>query len=284
MKHIKKLNEYFNILNTKPFKNEVELKTLLMKDKDFAEGEVFQGLLNVIHSFWDDKMSYDNIIDFVKNKFGNIPLFALFLGKYNYQVENGGHMQYYDNGYASANSRGFGRTYENIDIHEDFVELFKALAMDEILTNGSEALDIIKDFDLDLENEIETCSYCNGSGQENCYTCNGNGVIDCTECGGDGEIDGEECSNCGGDGVTPCEECDGNGTHNCDECDGSGEYDTGNTVPSNKEDWERLDNRWYEINEDLIKSFDGYLQSLTLDGERIADLVKLAKPTQQYNL
>ena len=283
MKHIKKINEYFDILNSNPFNNEAELKTLLMKDEDFAKGDIFQGLLNVIHSFWDDNMSYDNIIDFVKNKFGNIPLFALLLAKYNYQVENGGHLQYYDNGYASAKSRGFGGTYENIDVHEDFVELFKELEMDEILKNGKEALKIIKDFDLDLESEIEKCSNCDGSGRENCSRCGGDGVIECPECGGDGEIDDEECSNCGGDGVLPCEDCEGEGSFKCEDCDGSGEYDTGNMEPSNKEYWEKLDNRWYEINDELMESFNGYLQTLTLD-ENISDLVKLAKQSRKYNI
>lgn len=285
MKHIKKLYEFLILENNNEslFKNEKELKDLLLKDEDFANGEVHQGIMNVIHKFWDQKMSYDDIIYLVSKKFGKLPLLALLLGKYNYQVGNGGHIQYYDNGYASSESRGFGYSKENINIHEEFLNLFKDLEMDEILANGKKAYDIINSFELDLEDEIDSCPECNGNGRINCYKCDGNGVADCEECGGDGEIDDETCGNCGGDGTIECDECDGRGDVECDECNGKGEYETGQRIPDTNY-WEKLDSRWYEIEEDLMSQFEDYLKRQTLDGDKIEDLIPVAKSTQKYNL
>jgi len=195
---------------------------------------------------------------------------------YNSQVNNGGHYQYYDNGYAGTNSK-------NIDIHDDFVNLFKELDMIDILPSGKKVFDIIKKFELDLEDEIETCNYCGGSGVEDCRSCSGDGELYCTECDGEGEIDDESCSNCSGSGRITCEDCEGSGQTPCDNCDGYGESDTGVEEP-NTSMWNKLDDEWYEIDDDIRKEFDDYLKSLTLDGEIISNLVEIAKEYQKYNL
>lgn len=44
---------------------------------------------------------YQDMLDFVRLTYGEIAMLAIMVGNYNYQVENGGHMQYLDNGYAS---------------------------------------------------------------------------------------------------------------------------------------------------------------------------------------
>lgn len=47
------------------------------------------------------------------------------------------------------------------------------------------------------ENEYDTCTSCNGSGEENCDVCDGESQIECTNCYGDGT---ESCDSCGGTG------------------------------------------------------------------------------------
>ena len=127
------------------FKNEEQLKDLLLKDKDFAKGDVHQALLNIFYAVWHKEnpaWSYDDFIKYVNDTYGELALFAVYFAKYCYQVDNGGHAQYIGNGFASSKSSGFGGKYKNIDKHKHFIKLFIDLGMNE-LPNGQKAFDII---------------------------------------------------------------------------------------------------------------------------------------------
>ena len=156
----------------------------------------------------------DEFLSTVKTKYGLIPYFCVLLGNYNYQVSNGGHFQYFDNGYASSNSRGFGGKYTNIDRHEELILLFKELDLENILTFGKKAYDVISSFDIDC-------------------------VID-----EDNEDDN---------------------------------YDRDNGYLN------KLDDKWYDIDDEFMEQFNGYLKSLTLDNHSILELIEIAQ-TQKFNL
>ena len=288
MKNIKSINEFLKIYEnhiSPLFKNESELKKRLMVNSDFADSDVFQAIVNVIHDEWQqhDVFSYDDILEWTDKNFGAIPLFSMYLAKYSYQVDNGGHSQYFSNGYASSQTSGYGSNYDNIDNHETFVELFNDLGFKTLLPSGEKVYKIISDFELDLEDEVESCDNCGGEGYADCAECNGDGTVECEECNGSGEVDDEECSNCSGDGTIDCPECNGRGRDRCGDCDGDGEIQTGNRVP-NYTSWSNLDDRWYKISSDFLKEYENYIKSLTLDGEKIEDLIELANKTQRYNL
>lgn len=291
MKHIKKLNEYFKIFentNESLFINEHKLKQLLLQDDYFAKGEVHQAIVNIAYNEWNEKnptWSYNNMLKWVSKTFGNIPLLSIYIGTYNGEVCNGGHSQYYQNGYASLNKRGYyGSNYKDIETHEDFVELFNDLDMNNILESGKEAYNIMKNFDLTLGDETEMCHNCGGSGDVDCSTCNGNGETDCPGCGGSGEDDeGEKCEDCDGSGLVNCEDCDGKGYVTCEDCDGSGEEIVEEDV-ADQTGWDKLDTKWYEINDNLLTEFNDYLKTLTLDGEKMTELIEVANGIQKYNL
>ena len=288
MKNIKTIREFLKIYESyepKLFIDEAELKKLLMKDKEFANGDVHQALLDIEHEEWQKHdWSYDEILNWIDQNLGALPLLAMYLAEYNYQVGNGGHAQYFDNGYASSNSGGFGSNYKNIETHENFVELFKELDMPTILPSGQKAYDIMSKFDLNLIDEIEECQECNGNGTVDCTKCDGDGHIDCPKCNGDGEDeDGNSCDNCDGNGAIDCEDCEGKGYVTCEECDGKGEEVAEEDV-ADRTGWDALDTKWYIIETQLMKEFDNYLKSLTLDGEKMVDLIELAAQTQKYNL
>lgn len=289
MRHLKHINELFQIFESvevSEFINQDKLKYLLLKDKDFAEGDVHQAIIDLAHDEWhkNKDWGYEDACNWLQKTFGNLALFAMYLGKYNYQVCNGGHAQYFDNGYASSESKGFSSNYEDIDKHEHFVELFKQLNLDNLLSSGKEAYNIISEFKLDLSDEVETCYSCGGDGEEECRFCSGDGNIDCDVCGGEGEDEeGNKCENCDGNGNIECEDCEGKGRFRCENCDGQGDVETGNKVPKTCM-WERLDDRWYKINDKFMDEFNNYLKSLTLDDEKIPDLIELADKTQKYNL
>jgi len=138
---------------------------------DLSEGS-FQSILNVGYAQWklNDTWLYSDMIEFVKNVDEKFAL-AILVGKYNYQVNNGGHIQYFDNGYASIDEN-------DKELHELMVELFeKYLKFDSVLN-------ILKEFKLDTQ----YCYDCDGEGsfyevdeetgeeeEEQCWTCNGTG-------------------------------------------------------------------------------------------------------------
>ena len=269
------------------FKNEHELKEILIKDEDFAKGEVHQAINNIMYDKWEknNDWGYDNVVEWFSNKFGTLPEFCIYLGSYNGQVCDGGHHQYFDNGYASSESKGMWGSSKDTKKHDEFIHLFKELDLDKI-EFGKEAYNIANRFELELDDEYETCSECGGSGDANCEDCNGYGTKECGSCGGSGEDSEDEdeyCSECGGDGEILCDTCSGDGSNRCEECDGSGEYVSEHDVP-NTYLWEKLDSEWYKVNDSFMDSFDNYLKTLTLDGEKISDLVETSKETQNFNL
>jgi len=88
-----------------------------------------------------------------------------------------------------------------------------------------------------VENEIERCEECEGTGQLACVPCDQSGSVDCVECEGLGELgdeDGnfEECNYCGGHGSLTCDECYGDSAVTCNECGGDGEIETGEVMAS----------------------------------------------------
>ena len=290
MKNLKHISEFLKIYESHDestlFFDEEGLKKILLKDKNFAKGEVYNAIMNIAYDEWQkhQNWTYDQTLSWINQNFGTLPFFITLFGSYDGQVCNGGHFQYYENGYASSDSHGFTGTYKDIEKHENLVEIFKELDLDSILPSGKIVYDIISRFQLDLDDEIEVCSECDGNGTVDCTECDGNGSTDCKRCGGDGEDeDGEQCEECDGDGSIECEECKGNGYITCEDCDGKGEVETGYEVPD-KSEWERLDTEWYKVNVKFINEFNEYLKTLTLEGEKISDLVELAEQSQKYNL
>ena len=50
------------------------------------------------------RFTYYGLCEYAKYQFGSLVEFAILIGKYNQQVENGGHYQYWNNGYGSINN------------------------------------------------------------------------------------------------------------------------------------------------------------------------------------
>lgn len=252
MKHIKKLKEFFKInenSNISLFNNEHKLKEILINDQDFAKGEVHQALVNVGYDAWNDvthdNWTYDDMLNYI-SKYGDMIIFATMFGIYNGQVCNGGHAQYFDNGNASSESHGMWGSYKDIAKHEDMVELFNDLDLkDKLSVYGKEIYNVINNFELEFDDEMDTCQECDGSGEIEL-----------------GEDEGYET---------------------CPECDGKGEVVVEENVPMTYE-WEKLDNKWYKFNDSALEEFNNYLKTLTLDGEKISDIIPIANNYQKYNI
>lgn len=276
MKNLKHINEFLKVYENNSeqlFVDESKMKSLLIKDQDFIKGEILQAFYNINYS------EHEGNLQQIEKKLGKLPTFLELFGNYDGQVNNGGHQQYLDNGYASEHTSGFGGNHTETEQHEYFVELFRKLNMPSVL--GEKAYNIIQSFEYDGAPEPESCYNCDGNGYAECKECGGDTRIECPECYGEGtDEDGEEdCPECGGDGTVDCDECD-NGEIECDECGGSGEVEP----DAETGQWDHLDNEWYDINEEVEEKLNNYLKSLTLDGEKMTDLVELARGISNYNL
>lgn len=65
---------------------------------------------------------YSDLCEYTKENLGSLAEFAVLIGKYNQQVENGGHYQYWDNGYGSSTND----IYRDLYLHMDLLDYFKA--------------------------------------------------------------------------------------------------------------------------------------------------------------
>ena len=96
----------------------------------------------------------------------------------------------------------------------------------------------------------ETCDNCNGSHdfQEDCDKCE-NGIIN------PGEENEETCSKCEGTGELNCNQCDGDGQQSCDACNGDGEITCEKCLGNGNVD----DDYAYGVHNYYILSYDSNL-------------------------
>jgi len=250
------------------------------------DGDFHQAIMDVGYNWWvdksDDVNSYDQMIFKMEKEFGYKFALLLLLGKYNQQVGNGGHVQYFDNAYASINN-------DDIELHKQMIEWFRKAGLDktDLGRNIFEIMEDSGDVFEEMVGDNKQCDNCGGSSEveDECPECNGNGTImdNCPECDGEGEIDGEVCPECGGSGEIEieCPECGGEGKvyTNCEYCGGSGDNKN-----ENCEQLENFDNKYYSID-----GWEDYLNKFSKDViiEKYPNFEKelaLRKQVKKYNL
>lgn len=172
---------------------------------------------------------YDDMLAYARETFGEMFYIMTLVGKYNQQVGNGGHVQYFDNGYASSGG-GFGDEHDpSLPNHREMVQLYSKIIMPMIgglsesqAAEMTAALAIMKQLRIRIDTERET-------------TC------DCDECDGSGWVEHTDPET--GDDLdsTRCETCAGSGQVECD----NDEYGT----VINGDFLEKLDAAWYKLKE-----------------------------------
>lgn len=259
MKYIKLFEYYFA----------GESNNVFVMTDSYQNGDYHQSIIDVAYDKWREKGngidSYNDMLDYVRKTYGKTFDMLIQIGNYNYQVENGGHSQYWLNGYASSETSGFANVHKecgNLDRLINDIE--SSLLPKKYPKITSEVLAIMKKFREILEDYDERCDECDGQGytEESCYDCHEEGKFEreCWECDGTGEYEGETCDECGGSGEIEedCESCDGQGyiEENCYNCQGgyvSLEVDHLDTL------YYEINDKWMEICNEyagkLIKSF-----------------------------
>lgn len=236
----------------------------LIELPEYKEGDYHQLVMNLGYDEWqkNEKWDYSDMVNWVAKKFGDQFKMLILIGKYNQQVGNGGHHQYWDNGYATGGGGVFSKK-DGIELHLDMMDLFKDSELIDMDPVCKQVYEIMDEFRHEMEDFDEHCQECdNGYYEDTCYECSGGGtqLEYCETCDGEGEVDDETCSECGGDGEVEvdCEECDSSGTseQQCQECDGSG-YVAPNI--------DHLDNKYYEINDKFMDVCNEYAKKIIDD-------------------
>ncbi len=243
--------------------------------------ELFQEVLNLGYNEWQrrENWGFGDMVEWVEEQFGEEAALIVMLGKFNQQVENGGVIQWLDNGYASSSKeRGRGwRTISpemDISLLEDMISKLtdSPLAKSHL---GQNVLQILKRIYAEFEDADANCDYCHNHRYVNCETCGGTGKAEdetCDACDGEGEVDGETCENCGGTGSVSsndgeCEECHGEGELPCEDCNREGQLE----MDSKESDWypdtDALDKYYYSFNKKWEAEVEEYLKKLVRGSE-----------------
>lgn len=122
--------------------------------------------------------SYVEMLTIANKQMGEEALLFIMLGKWNQQVGNGGHCQYFTNGYAGGKEDFPKETTQETPLHQHMVTLFQQYNLQN-LPKGNEVLEILKDFHVDLDADNTVTSSC-----DNCGGCGSNDDEVCSECSG----------------------------------------------------------------------------------------------------
>ena len=68
---------------------------------------------------------YSNFLEWVRDQLGDLAEFAILIDKYNQQIFNGGHLQYWSNEYSSMNGQ-----YKDLYLHMNMIEYFETFMKD----------------------------------------------------------------------------------------------------------------------------------------------------------
>ena len=205
-------------------------------NKNYQDGNIHQAIMDIAYALWQSKegqnWTHKEMLEQVTDGYGFISRLAVQLGNLNYQVENGGWIQWYDNGYGSGTG-GFG------DVHDPSAPLLKwliytlkhlSISENEI---GQKIINLLSKvrFKVDraeyIKERIE-CDYCEGMGYF--------------------EDEDEEC-------LTTCSECSGTGFI-YEEIQNE---DYG--MVKNREELDRLSDEYYKLNEQWMELLNEYFKT-----------------------
>ena len=107
-------------------------ENLKLKIKEVVENNEFhQAVLDIGYKWWNETLNdpnntervmYLGMINHMNETYGWEAAFLILVGKYNYQVNNGGHMQYFDNGYTDGVT-GFADDHDpEMPLHKQLIE------------------------------------------------------------------------------------------------------------------------------------------------------------------
>ena len=146
---------------------------------NIAAGDYWQAILDVSYDAWkkNPKWQHSEMVEAAVAAFGPGVKLFIMLGNYNYQVCNGGHIQYFDNGYAS-NGGGFRKGHDtDCENHTELVGLFNEYKLS-LLPGGAEILSILQAFRIEVDEESQIMESCHCGHDDECEDCEGRGEFE----------------------------------------------------------------------------------------------------------
>jgi len=217
-----------------------KLVNIIKNNENFIEhNDAQQAILDHFQYLWEDEdlcwaKYYGERLQYFNEKYGNIAALAVMLTEYDSQVSNGGHYQYYSDGYASW----YGADPGDISLHKLMVKYLKESSfLNDYPELFEKVLEITDTFFIELADENEY-------DEQFCGICRGTGILE--------EVD---------------EEDEQTGEYEiCYECEGSGVIRI--EIPydhiTNDEFLNTLDNSWNAISEEVLNKFNVYLVNYIL--------------------
>tara|TARA_R110000772_G_scaffold20466_5_gene56922 strand:+ start:82034 stop:84592 length:2559 start_codon:yes stop_codon:yes gene_type:complete len=222
----------------------------------YVSGDYHQAIMDVGYNAWQksgDVHNGDEMFDYMETHFGGEFKMMIQIGNYNQQVGNGGHSQYWSNGYASKESGGAMNSHQECGILSEMIESIEGSLLSKKYPIVNKVLKIMTEFESILEEYDERCEECEGQGyfENDCYNCEDGKIEEpCNMC------DGDECEECGGNGTTEedCYDCDGQGytSDDCEYCDGG----------YNSLEVFHLDTPYYELEEEFMEACNDFSKKL----------------------
>jgi len=122
----------------------------VQKRQTYKDGDGHQAILDICYDEWNrpenKDWSYADMVSYAKIMFGPFAEMMILLGKYNHQVCNGGHDQYFTNGYADTNGGGcFADHSHDVPLHKRTMKLMQKFGLDKTKL-GKEVYDIQSKF------------------------------------------------------------------------------------------------------------------------------------------
>lgn len=147
--------------------------------KQIAEGDYWQAILDVSYDAWQQNPTWQHrdMIEVAVKAFGPAVKLFIMLGNYNYQVCNGGHIQYFDNGYASNGGGCMKKHDTDCENHAELVKLFRECKLS-LLPGGLEILNILEAFHIEVDEESQITESCHCGHDDECEDCEGRGEFE----------------------------------------------------------------------------------------------------------
>lgn len=212
--------------------------------------DAHQLILNLGYEEWQDRdnnrkdgdpsWGYEEMLDWVEQTYGRIARLMIQMGKYNQQVCNGGHHQYYNNGYASNGGGCMDYHGDSCELHDHMDAAFEKYIFPAVsdIPEMEKLKVLLKKFRVELDDErmiTETCDTCNGRGYHNEWDEESEEYWD------------EECPDC---------------------YNGQVEYENDEYgQPVNHHEWEQMDTEYYEISDKIMEILNALCEmSVGTDG------------------
>ena len=137
------------------------------KEVNMDKIDYHQTILNIGYMWWQEQinpnsLNYKDMINYISSTYGEIFAGLILIGKYNQQVTNGGHTQYYNNGYADGIGGCFDKRDFDHPLHRRLISWFEKIIKEnqnkDYIDNLNNAFIIIKkfmDIPIDTEEYIE---------------------------------------------------------------------------------------------------------------------------------